>query len=84
VLPAAALRPGDPRDWNPGRTFRDWAADTAYHHTQRRALASGRPVSANTRGPDRVCGLGEVEVFYSLSARPVLRDTASRRLLRAL
>ncbi|WP_103503284.1 MULTISPECIES: hypothetical protein [unclassified Streptomyces] len=80
----AVERPGQDGGHRPGQLLRDWAADTAYHHIQCRALTSGRPISANTRGPDRICGFGEVEVFYSLSARPIRRDAATRRLLRAL
>ncbi|WP_130796774.1 hypothetical protein [Streptomyces otsuchiensis] len=70
-------------DWNPGRTFREWAEDADHHRVQLDALHRGRPVSANSRGPDRVCGFGEVDVFYSLSARPIRRDAPARRLLRA-
>ncbi|NJQ15137.1 hypothetical protein [Streptomyces bohaiensis] len=53
--------------------FREWAADDAFRAVQCAALADGRPVSANARGSDRICGAADVEVLYSLSARPVLR-----------
>ncbi|NJP65729.1 hypothetical protein [Streptomyces spiramenti] len=53
--------------------FREWAADEAFRVVQCAALADGQPISANARGPDRVCGAGNVEVLYSLAARPILR-----------
>ncbi|WP_103502381.1 hypothetical protein [Streptomyces sp. SM14] len=53
--------------------FREWAADAAFREVQRAALADGQPISANARGPDRICGSADVEVLYSLAARPVLR-----------
>ncbi|NJQ16904.1 hypothetical protein [Streptomyces bohaiensis] len=56
---------------NPGQVFRDWAEDAAFHEVQRKALRDGHPISANARDTERVRGLGEVEVLYSLSARPV-------------
>ncbi|WP_103502726.1 hypothetical protein [Streptomyces sp. SM14] len=72
----AVLEPAHPDGHEAARTFREWAEDAAYQRLQADALAAGRPVSVNTRGPDRICGLGEVEVFYSLSARPVRRRVA--------
>ncbi|WP_103528824.1 hypothetical protein [Streptomyces sp. SM12] len=53
--------------------FREWAEDTEFRAVQRAALADGQPISANARGPDRICGSADVEVLYSLAARPVLR-----------
>ncbi|NJQ06089.1 hypothetical protein [Streptomyces lonarensis] len=53
--------------------FREWAADEAFRSVQCAALADGQPISANARGPDRVCGSADVEVLYSLAARPILR-----------
>ncbi|NJQ08017.1 hypothetical protein [Streptomyces lonarensis] len=53
--------------------FREWTADAEFRAVQCAALADGQPISANARGPDRVCGSGEVEVLYSLAARPILR-----------
>ncbi|WP_103502805.1 MULTISPECIES: hypothetical protein [unclassified Streptomyces] len=65
--------------------FRDWAADHAYQRVQLTALAGGQPISANACGPDRIHGQGrDIEVLYSLSARPINRDATTRRLLRAL
>ncbi|WP_167968349.1 hypothetical protein [Streptomyces lonarensis] len=72
-------------DCEAASVFRDWAADTAYLRVQLAALLAGRPVSVNTRGPDRICAAGQhsrapgadsgraVEVLYSVSARPVRR-----------
>ncbi|MFX4293191.1 hypothetical protein [Streptomyces bohaiensis] len=81
-LPAGALAAVASSPWSPGRVFRDWADDTAFLRVQQAALAAGRPVSANARGPDRIRGVGAVDVLYSLSARPVLRGAPARRLLR--
>ncbi|NJQ15236.1 hypothetical protein [Streptomyces bohaiensis] len=53
--------------------FREWTADAEFRAVQCAALADGHPISANARGPDRVCGSGDVEVLYSLAARPILR-----------
>ncbi|NJP66423.1 hypothetical protein [Streptomyces spiramenti] len=53
--------------------FREWAAGTEFRAVQCAALADGQPISANARGPDRVCGSADVEVLYSLAARPILR-----------
>ncbi|WP_130799807.1 hypothetical protein [Streptomyces otsuchiensis] len=65
--------------------FRDWAADHAYQRIQLAALASGQPISANACGPDRIHGQGrDIEVLYSLSARPIHRDATTRHLLRTL
>ncbi|WP_103503866.1 hypothetical protein [Streptomyces sp. SM14] len=65
--------------------FREWAADHAYQRVQLTALAGGQPISANACGPDRIHGQGrDIEVLYSLSARPIHRDATTRRLLRAL
>ncbi|WP_103503782.1 MULTISPECIES: hypothetical protein [unclassified Streptomyces] len=82
-FPTPALAETDDAAWNPGRIFAEWADDAVYQRIQRTALYEGHPVSVNTRGPDRICGLGEVEVLYSLSARPVHRHATARRLLRA-
>ncbi|WP_130799550.1 hypothetical protein [Streptomyces otsuchiensis] len=82
--PRACLRPADAAGWSPGRTFREWVEDADYQSVQLSALTKGRPISVNTRGPDRICGAGDVEVFYSLSARRVHRHAPARRLLRAL
>ncbi|WP_103529677.1 hypothetical protein [Streptomyces sp. SM12] len=65
--------------------FREWAADHAYQRIQLAALASGQPISANACGPDRIHGQGrDIEVLYSLSARPIHRDATTRHLLRTL
>ncbi|NJP67675.1 hypothetical protein [Streptomyces spiramenti] len=64
----------EPQREHPGQVFRDWARDTDFHAVQRRALRDGHPVSANARDVERIRGLGEVEVLYSLSARPVRLD----------
>ncbi|WP_130798671.1 hypothetical protein [Streptomyces otsuchiensis] len=61
--------------------FREWAADDAFRHVQRAALADGQPISANARGPDRICGSADVEVLYSLSARSILRPAPIRLYL---
>ncbi|MFX4292924.1 hypothetical protein [Streptomyces bohaiensis] len=53
--------------------LRAWTRDAAFRDVQCAALAAGRRISANARGMDRVCGASDVEVLYSLSARPVLR-----------
>ncbi|NJQ15924.1 hypothetical protein [Streptomyces bohaiensis] len=53
--------------------FREWVADAEFRGVQCAALAGGQPISANARGPDRVCGSADVEVLYSLAARPILR-----------
>ncbi|WP_103501408.1 MULTISPECIES: hypothetical protein [unclassified Streptomyces] len=86
-FPAAALRRRPAAGWDPGGFFADWAADHGYQRVQRAALLAGRPISVNTRGPDRVCGgpgpPADVEVLYSLSARPVPRTLTTRRLLRS-
>ncbi|WP_219807461.1 hypothetical protein, partial [Streptomyces sp. SM14] len=80
--------PGDPdrAGSDPATVFRRWADDAAYHHFQKATLAAGRPVSVNAHGPDRICGAAgrDVEVLYSLSARPIHRLVGARRLLRAL
>ncbi|NJP65811.1 hypothetical protein [Streptomyces spiramenti] len=55
--------------------FREWTRDASFRAVQCAALAAGRRVSANARGPDRICGADDVEVLYSLSARPILRPT---------
>ncbi|NJQ14552.1 hypothetical protein [Streptomyces bohaiensis] len=83
-FPPGCLRLAAPDDGNPGAVFRDWAADAEYQAVQRAALDAGRPVSVNSRGPDVVCGSGEVDVLYSLSARPVRAGAPSRRVVRAL
>ncbi|NJQ14455.1 hypothetical protein [Streptomyces bohaiensis] len=82
-FPTTVLAPVTDGSWSPGLVFAEWATDLGYQQVQRRALREGRPVSVNTRGPDRLCGLGHVEVHYSLSARPIHRHTTARRLLRA-
>ncbi|WP_130797029.1 hypothetical protein [Streptomyces otsuchiensis] len=82
-FPSHALTRPQPGSWNPGRVFGEWAEDAVYQRVQQDALRSGRPVSVNARGPDRICGFGDVEVLYSLSARPIHRHTTVRRLLRA-
>ncbi|NJQ04770.1 hypothetical protein [Streptomyces lonarensis] len=53
--------------------FREWTRDAAFREVQCAALAAGRRVSANARGMDRICGASDVEVLYSLSARPIQR-----------
>ncbi|NJQ15371.1 hypothetical protein [Streptomyces bohaiensis] len=58
--------------------FREWTTDARFRSVQCAALADGQPVSANARGTDRICGSVDVEVFYSLSARPVLRPAPCR------
>ncbi|NJP66324.1 hypothetical protein [Streptomyces spiramenti] len=58
--------------------FREWTTDARFRSVQCAALAGGQPVSANARGTDRICGSVDVEVFYSLSARPVLRPAPCR------
>ncbi|NJQ06115.1 hypothetical protein [Streptomyces lonarensis] len=83
-FPPGCLRHAAPDDGNPGAVFRDWAADIDYQAVQQAALDAGRPVSVNSRGPDVVCGSGEVDVLYSLSARPVRAGAPSRRVVRAL
>lgn len=77
--PSEALRPAAATSWDPAGVLRGWAADDAYQRVQAGALGEGRPVSVNTRGPDRVCGLGGVEVLYSVSARPVRCGRARTR-----
>ncbi|WP_130797504.1 hypothetical protein [Streptomyces otsuchiensis] len=83
---AAALGP----ECGAAEVFREWAEDSAYRRVQLAALLAGHPVSVNARGPDRICGLGpvendagadtEVEVLYSVSARPIRRPATSRLL----
>ncbi|NJQ14714.1 hypothetical protein [Streptomyces bohaiensis] len=72
-FPIWTLTPVSSGDGSPAQVFRDWADDHAFQQVQRAALAAGRPISTNARGPDRVDGCGEVDVLYSLSARPILR-----------
>ncbi|NJQ06156.1 hypothetical protein [Streptomyces lonarensis] len=72
-LPVRALTPLGCGDVSPAQVFRDWADDHAFQQVQRAALATGRPISTNARGPDRVDGCDEVDVLYSLSARAILR-----------
>ncbi|MFX4293748.1 hypothetical protein [Streptomyces bohaiensis] len=77
--PSRALRTAAASTWDPAGVLRGWAADDAYQRVQAGALGEGRPVGVNTRGPDRVCGLGGVEVLYSVTARPVLCGRAPVR-----
>ncbi|NJP65454.1 hypothetical protein [Streptomyces spiramenti] len=75
---------GDPAEGDGGCAcpvsvvFREWAADAEFRAVQCAALAGGEHVSANARGADRIWGSEDVEVLYSLSARPLLRPASGR------
>lgn len=62
-----------------GETFAEWVDDLGYQATQRDALEEGLPVSANAGSTERVCGTGDVYVFYSLTCRPVFRRMPAER-----
>lgn len=66
VLPSFCLRTVGAGQPNPGRVFRVWMADFRYQGTQLQALAAGRQISV---------GSGDLDVWYSLSARPVFADS---------
>jgi hypothetical protein len=78
-FPAGSLRQLGPGAPNPGRIFREWAADLPFQRLQLAALANGRHISVNAGGPDRVSGRGDANVYYSLSCRPIALDFPTDR-----
>ncbi|MDX3295106.1 hypothetical protein PV569_15470 [Streptomyces scabiei] len=73
-FPPQALRETSPSNPNPGNIFRKWSQDFTAQEKQMGNLAAGKPFSILAGGPDRVFGLFDLDIYYALSVRPLVRD----------
>ncbi|MFD4629286.1 hypothetical protein ACFVYR_05205 [Streptomyces sp. NPDC058284] len=73
-FPGGALRATDPGNPNPGHVFREWSRDLRVQERQMAALRTGEPFTVQAGGPDRILDLYDVDIYFTLSARPMVRD----------
>lgn len=80
AIPGCALHEVAPIFPTPGSELRAWAYDTWDQGVQMERLKAGMPVRISVCGPDRIIGVGDRDIRYVLTSRPVL--VASSRPLR--
>lgn len=68
------LHPANPHNPNPGHVFRQWSRDLTVQSRNMNDLVSGRPVLVAAGGPDRIFGRYDLDIYFSLTARPMVRN----------
>ncbi|MFD7611018.1 hypothetical protein [Streptomyces sp. NPDC059828] len=73
-LPPEALQEANPKAPNPGHILRKWAGDQRAQDWQMAELVDGRSFAVMSGGPDRLMGHSDLDLYYALEVRPMVRS----------